>query len=175
MDDVGASRLRSPLTSRQRQDLINRLERGWLNDLHTLGIDVGHHPFLSAGDSEVVEARFFEALRAGVTFERSLIIDKFGRLCSSLDSAAATNRAVVVFSPDAAVLGAFASDSAKVLPQLERIAMKAGFELAMMSLDAAHGLSIERSPHNEAGEHTSDGVLLIRAWGDFAIALDGRL
>ena len=175
MDDPAASRLRTPLSSRQRQDLINRLERRWLNDLHALGIDVGHHPFLSAGDSEVVEARFFEALRAGVSLEKNLTGVEFSSLCNLLDAASTTNRAVVVFSPNAAVLGAFATDSAKVFPQLESIATKAGFELAIMAVDAGHGLSIERSMYNESGERVPGGALLIRAWGDFATAISERL
>jgi hypothetical protein len=37
-----------------------------------------------------------------------------------------------------------------------------------MSLDAAHGISIDRTQYTDAGEHVGEGVVLLRAWGDFA-------
>jgi hypothetical protein len=83
-------------------------------------------------------------------------------------TAATTDRAIVVFSPNAAVLGAFVTNSDAVLPKLEALVLRAGYELGVMSLDAAHGISVDRTQYTEAGEHVSEGIVLLRAWGDYA-------
>jgi hypothetical protein len=166
-EDTGPQ-LRPVLTSRERQTLINQRETAWMRGLQAMAIDVGHHPFLSAGDSEVIEARFFERLRLGTSFERTLTEDDLRAVLESIAVAATTDRAVVVFSPNAAVLGAFVTNSDAVLPKLEALAVRAGHELGVMSLDAAHGISIDRTQYTEAGEHVDEAIVLLRAWGDFS-------
>jgi hypothetical protein len=142
-----------------------------MRGLQSMAIDVGHHPFLSAGDSEIVEARFFERLRLGTPFERTLLEHELDEALRAVMTAATIDRAIVIFSLDAAVLGAFVSSSATVLPKLHSLAARANYALALMSLDAAHGLSIDRGHYTDAGEYVAGGVLLLRAWGDFAPAL----
>jgi hypothetical protein len=166
--DDGTPRLRPQLSSRERQALINQRETAWMRDLQSMAIDAGHHPFLSAGDSEVVEARFFERLRLGTPFEHTLTEEELPATLAVVAAAAATDRAVIVFSPNAALLGAFVSSSSAVLPKLGTLAGRAGYELGMMSLDAGHGFSIDRVHYTESAEHVAAGVLLVRAWGDFA-------
>ncbi len=166
--DSDRPQLRPVLTSRERQDLINRRETGWMRGLQSMSIDVGHHPFLSAGDSEIVEARFFERLRLGTPYERTLLEHELAAALEAVRAAATTDRAIVVFSLDAAVLGAFVSTSSVVLPKLATLAARANNALALMTLDAGHGLSIDRGYYSDAGEYVAGGVLLLRAWGDFA-------
>jgi hypothetical protein len=167
-EDDGTPRLRAQLSSHERQALINQRETTWMRDLQSMAIDAGHHPFLSAGDSEVVEARFFERLRLGTPFERTLMEEELPSTVEAVAAAAAIDRAVVVFSPNAGLLGAFVSSSSAVLPKLGILAVRAGYELGLMSLDAAHGFSIDRVHYDDSGEHVAAGVLLVRAWGDFA-------
>lgn len=166
--DADRPQLRPFLSSRERQSLINQRETGWMRGLQALAIDVGHHPFLSAGDSEIVEARFFERLRLGTPYERTLLEQELGEALEAVATAAATDRAIVVFSLDAAVLGAFVSTSDAVLPKLAALAARANHALAVMTLDAGHGLSIDRGRYTDAGDYVAGGVILLRAWGDFA-------
>jgi hypothetical protein len=168
-DEATGGRLRTALTSRQRQAIINDRERGWMKALQTLGVNAGHHPFLDAGNSEVIEARFFEYLRRGVPFERSLTKPELTAVREALSSLP-IDRLIIVFSPNPGVLGAFMADSSRVLPRLDVLAAHCGLELAIMAVDAEHGLSLERSNYAETGELVPDGVILMRAWGDFAPA-----
>jgi hypothetical protein len=161
--------LRPVLSARERQNLINQRESTWMRGLQSMAIDVGHHPFLSAGDSEIVEARFFERLRLGTPFEHTMSETELPAALASIAEAAVTDRAIVVFSLNAAVLGAFVSSSITVLPKLEVLAARAGYELGLMSLDAGHGISIDRTHYTEAAEHVPEGLVLLRAWGEFAI------
>lgn len=167
-DDATSTRLRRVLTTRQRQALINDHERAWLSALRSKGLDAGRHPFLAAGDSEAVEARFFEVLRRGVPYERNLRPDELSGVAVALQGLpeAALERAAVVFSPAEGVLGAFVSSCAEVALKLEGLAEFAGYELCVTSLDAAHGLCIERGFYDEQGHSIPEGVLLLRAWGD---------
>jgi len=166
--DAAGAELRPVLTSRQRQSLINQRAIGWMRGLQSMSIDVGHDPFLSAGDSEVIEARFYEHLRRGTRFERTLRTEELGAACEAIAGAAAdTNRAIVAFCPTAEVLGAFISTSEAVLPKLEALAARAGYELGVMSLDAGHGLSLEQTRYTDAGAYVGAGLLRLRAWGAF--------
>ncbi len=166
-DDSGPQ-LRRVLDTRQRQSLINDHERAWLSALKSKGFDAGRHPFLDAGNSEATEARFFEALRRGVPYERNATVDELSALAFSLSALpeAILERAAVVFSPAPGALGAFVSSFREVLPKLEGIAEYARYELGIMTVDAAHGLSIERNAYREDGSLAEHGILLIRAWGD---------
>lgn len=166
-EDVAGSRLRVALSSRERQAIINDRERGWMKDLHSLGVNAGHHPFLDAGNSEIIEARFFEHLRRGVPCERNLAQPELAALRESLSSLA-VDRLVIVFSPNPGVLGAFMADSSRILPRLDVLAEHCGYELAVMAVDSEHGLSLERSNYTDSGEYVAGGVVLLRAWGDFA-------
>ena len=103
--DSDRPQLRPVLTSRERQDLINRRETGWMRGLQSMAIDVGHHPFLSAGDSEIVEARFFERLRLGTPYKKTLLEHELSEALDAVKAAATADRAVVVFSLDAALEG----------------------------------------------------------------------
>jgi hypothetical protein len=169
-DEVTGGRLRGTLTSRQRQAIINDREGGWMKALQTLGVNAGHHPFLDAGNSEIIEARFYEYLRRGVPFERNLTNEDLIAARETL-SLLQFDRLCIVFSPNPGVLGAFMADSSRVPPRLDALAEHCGHELAIMAVDAEHGLSLERSSYTEGGEFAHDGVLLMRAWGDFAPAI----
>src|SRR5215218_9536151 len=107
-NDADTPKLRAVLTSRERQTLINEREAAWIRGLQGMSIDVGHHPFLSAGDSEIVEARFYERLRLGTPFEQNLSDEDLAAACAAIAATTeAVDRSVVVFSPNAEVLGAF--------------------------------------------------------------------
>jgi hypothetical protein len=170
MNDAPGGRLRTTLTSRQRQAIINDRERFWVRNLQALGVNAGHHPFLDAGSTEIIEARFFEYLRRGVPFERNLTREELTAAREALSSLA-VDRLCIVFSPNPGVLGAFMADSSRILPHLDVLAEHCGFELAVLAVDAEHGLSLERSQYAESGEFVAEGVLLMRAWGDFAPTL----
>lgn len=165
-----ASRLRKPLDTRQRQAIINARESAWLRGLHSVNLDAGRHPFVTAADSEAVEARFFEVLRQGVPYERSLTPSSLAGPAAQLAALppAIAERAVVVFSPAEGVLGAFVTSCRDVMCRFEALAAYASYELCITTLDVAHGLSLERSNYAENGEYREDGVLLLRAWGELA-------
>jgi hypothetical protein len=169
-DDQNLARpeLRPTLTSRERQALINDREAGWMRGLQAMAIDVGHHPFLSAGDSEIVEARFFQRLRLGTPFERAVQAEDVSEICDAIAFAGAdTDRAIVAFSPDAAVLGAFVSTSSNLLPKLPPLVLRAGYELGVMSLDAGHGVAIQRTHYSDSGVYSESPLVLFRVWGAF--------
>lgn len=168
MNDDLPSSVRPVLTSRERQALINRRETSWMRSLRELGIDTGHHPFLSAGDAEILEARFYERLRAGTPFEQDIAAERLPAIYKQLTEGALPERAVVTFCPDAETLGAFIATSDSVLRALEALLLRTKYELAVMSLDAADGLAFARVRYTEQGEFVPNGIVNLRAWGRFA-------